>query len=58
MHLGEEKVLLQLKERFSWPGYTKAELHTIQTGYPMQIVCVNIRDPYQKHMMVECFGGC
>ena len=67
-HLGEEKVLSQLKERFYWPGCTeavktwcrscttcasrkmttparKAELHTIQTGYPMQMVSVDIMEP-------------
>ena len=67
-HLGEEKMLQQLKERFYWPGCTdavkdycatcaicctrksaapkrKAGLQTIQAGYPLQIVCVDIMGP-------------
>eukprot|EP00731_Ephydatia_muelleri_P036034 Em0193g7a len=67
-HLGEEKMLHQLKERFYWPGSAhavreycatcvtcctrksaapkrKAELQTIQAGYPLQVVCVDIMGP-------------
>ena len=67
-HLGEEKMLQQLKERFYWPGCTnavkdycatcaicctrksaapkrRAGLQTIQAGYPLQVVCVDIMGP-------------
>ena len=67
-HLGEEKMLHQLSERFYWPGSAhavreycatcvtcctrksaapkrKAELQTIQAGYPLQVVCVDIMGP-------------
>ena len=67
-HVGEEKMLGLLRERFFWPGCTgavrswckscvscatrksptpksRAGLQTIVTGYPMQIVCVDIMGP-------------
>ena len=67
-HLGEEKSLHKLKERFYWPGMQQdihnwcktckvcatrksapkknhAPLQTIKTGYPMQIVAVDILGP-------------
>ena len=70
-HLGEEKMLQQLKERFYWPGCTdavkdycatcatcctrksaapkrRAGLQTIQAGYPLQIVCVDIMGPHPE----------
>ena len=75
-HLGEEKVLSQLKERFYWPGCgeavrtwcrqckicasrkmtipsRKAKLQTIQAGYPMQVVSVDIMGP-----LPETTDGC
>ena len=75
-HLGEEKVLSQLKERFFWPGCgeavriwcrqckicafrkmtipsRKAKLQTIQAGYPMQVVSVDIMEP-----LPETTDGC
>eukprot|EP00731_Ephydatia_muelleri_P020755 Em0013g482a len=67
-HLGEEKVLSRLKERFYWPGCAeaarnwckscltcatrkmtvpkrKAYLQSIQSGYPMQLVIIDILRP-------------
>ena len=67
-HLGVEKMLELLKERFYWPECTesvkdycatcvtcckrksaapkrRAGLQTIQAGYPLQIVCVDIMGP-------------
>eukprot|EP00731_Ephydatia_muelleri_P019301 Em0012g126a len=67
-HLGEEKVLSRLKERFYWPGCAeaarnwckscltcatrkmtvpkrKAYLQSIQSGYPMQLVSIDILGP-------------
>jgi hypothetical protein len=67
-HLGSEKMLSILKERYYWPGHYKdiqdlvsncrscatrrrpvpkqhAPLQTIQAGYPMQIVAVDIMGP-------------
>ena len=67
-HLGEEKTLLKVKERFYWPGMqgdvqdwcrtcatcatrktaptrNRAPLQTIKTGYPMQVVSVDILGP-------------
>ena len=75
-HLGEEKMLNKLKERFYWPGCTeavkdwcrtcipcttrktaaprrKAPLQSLQAGYPMQIVCVDIMGP-----LPETEDGC
>ena len=68
-HLGEDKMLSRLKQRFYWPGCSAdvrqwcatcgvcaarkttaphrcAPLHTIQAGYPMQTVAVNIVGPF------------
>ena len=67
-HLGEEKTLKKLKERFYWPGHAndvknwcracpscstrktpapkqRAPLGSLQAGYPMQIVSVDILGP-------------
>ena len=67
-HLGEEKTLSRLKERFYWPGHWndvrdwcntcptcatrkftgmkhRAPLQTIKSGYPMQVVAVDILGP-------------
>ena len=70
-HLGEEKTLAKLKERFYWPGHYndvrdwcrtcapcaarktpaprgRAALHSIQAGYPMQMVAVDILGPFPE----------
>ena len=67
-HLGEEKTLNKLKERFYWPGQyndvrdwcrtcttcasrkmstpkPRAALQSVQTGFPMQLVAVDILGP-------------
>ena len=67
-HMGEEKLVHRLLERFYWPGCAErakewcrtcpkcvtrktggpkriAELKTIHTGYPMQVVAVDIMGP-------------
>ena len=67
-HLGEEKMLSQLKERYYWPNCAddikewcsccavccsrkshapkrRAGLQTVQVGYPLQTVCVDILGP-------------
>ena len=67
-HLGEEKLLNQVKQRFYWPGHfndvknwcrtcptcavsktppkkPRAALHSIQSGYPLQIVATDILGP-------------
>ena len=67
-HLGEEKTLSRLKQRFYWPGHwndvrrwcktcsvcaasktpppkRKAALKPVKTGYPMQLVAVDILGP-------------
>ena len=70
-HLGEQKMLHQLKERFYWPGMSedvknwcktcatcatrkspapkaRAPLQTIQAGYPMQVIAVDITGPFPE----------
>ena len=67
-HLGEDKTLGRVKERFYWPGYhndvcewikrcgqcaarktpapkNRAPLQSVKTGYPMQLVAVDILGP-------------
>ena len=67
-HLGEEKTLMKLKERYYWPGHhtdictfcktcskcaarksasprRRGQLHPVTTGYPMQLVAVDILGP-------------
>jgi hypothetical protein len=70
-HLGEEKTLYKVKERFYWPGMhqdikswcqtcaacatrkptpkkNRAPLGTIEVGFPMQVVAVDILGPLPK----------
>ena len=70
-HLGEEKMLRQLKERFYWPGMYedvknwcqtcptcvtkkspvpkgRAPMQTVQAGYPMQVIAVDITGPFPE----------
>ena len=57
-HLGEEKMRNLLKERFYWPSCAddvsesethapkrRAGLQTLQVGYPLQMVCVDLLGP-------------
>ena len=67
-HLGEEKTLNKLRERFYWPGHTddvhqwcqtcttcaarktpapknRGKLQSIQPGYPMQLVAMDLLGP-------------
>ena len=70
-HLGEQKMLDQLKERYYWPGMTedvkhwcqtcatcatkktpaqkgRAPMQTVQAGYPMQVIAVDITGPFPE----------
>ena len=70
-HLGEQKMLDQLKERYYWPGMAddvkhwcqtcatcatkktpapkgRAPLQTVQAGYPMQVIAVDITGPFPE----------
>ena len=70
-HLGEQKMLNQLRERFYWPGMSedvknwcqtcatcatrkspapkaRAPLQTIQAGYPMQVIAIDITGPFPE----------
>ena len=70
-HLGVEKTLSKLKERFYWPGYhtdvqnwcrncpvctsrknlapkARAPLTSIKTGYPLQMVAMDILGPFPE----------
>ena len=70
-HLGIEKTLCRLKERFYWPGHhldvsnwcrncpvcatrkgpsqkSRAPLSSIKTGYPLQLVAMDILGPFPK----------
>ena len=68
MHLGEDKTLSKVKERFYWPGmqkdvaqwictcpvcttpsqYNRTPLKTIVSGFPMQVVAVDIFGPLSE----------
>ena len=70
-HLGVDKTLARLRERFYWPGYhddvkdwcnrcascaarknpvptTRAPLQSIKTGYPLQLVAMDIMGPFPE----------
>ena len=70
-HLGEQKMLHQLRERFYWPGMSedvknwcqtcatcatrkspapkaRAPMQTLQAGYPMQVIAVDIAGPFPE----------
>ena len=77
-HLGEEKTLLKIKERFYWPGMQQdvhnwcqtcatcatrktapkkniGPLETIETGFPMQVVAVDILGPLPESTAGNCY---
>ena len=70
-HLGIDKTLARLKERFYWPGHytdvqdwcrkcgscasrkspvpkARTPLHSVKTGYPLQLVAMNIVGPFPE----------
>jgi len=79
VHLGEEKTLNKMQERFYWPGYSQSikewclacphcaarksphqknrgALQNIKSGYPKQIIAMDIRGPSQEWKQI--YSGC
>ena len=77
-HLGQDKTLGRLKERFYWPGHwndvhnwcrtcatcaswktpspkMQAQLQTVKTGYPMQLVATDILGPLPLTENGNCY---